>query len=633
MKRLLISGLIIAASLLPSISHSQIVSQVTFDLTTGLDDATQTLIPYGSPDDTWQVYDPNANSYSQAHSCTTSTNPAQGPGWDQTATCGRWISSCVDQWTGFALNCNPGGHNGPVFYRTQFNLTTACLQNVRLVLNSVGADDAIEFFLNGNSYQVSPTLSTGGWPSAASNPLETGIVININPAHLQIGNNILEARIDDYKRWNGFVICGYFEADQGTVLEDLEPLISMNSTFCAGTPVTAQGSVSAGNIQNHYWEIVESNSSGVPVSGGYSWNNWYSGSPGAITFPNSSQLPCNKYYRVKLAVQTACTPWQETTQVIYVSCTPQPLITASQTICFGSSVTLCVSNVPRGTQIIWNTGAIGNCITVTPNSTTVYSATATNFFGCSAAVSTTVTVLNNNPGFGVNTASVNNNSYYTITANPFITSNLPAGFGYAWFVVELDVNTNAPLNNTQVINSNCWWTGLSTSFPGYDGFNNSTYNGTSTLNCGNPAPNGLFLPGHKYRITRGTWSTVCGWQQYSVVVNLCTNCRSTEPVIEITEDSNAPSMEYLLSTRTSVATESAFNVYPNPSNGNFTVQLDAVADNATAELYNALGERIQTVNISNTSTVVFNNENLAKGIYLIRIINGESVSAKQIIIE
>ena len=64
-------------------------------------------------------------------------------------------------------------------------------------------------------------------------------------------------------------------------------------------------------LTGHYWEIVESDASGNVITGGYSWNSWYSGTPGVFTIPNGSTLPCGKYYKVKLAVQNSCIPWAE----------------------------------------------------------------------------------------------------------------------------------------------------------------------------------------------------------------------------------------------------------------------------------------------------------------------------------
>ena len=64
-------------------------------------------------------------------------------------------------------------------------------------------------------------------------------------------------------------------------------------------------------------------------------------------------------------------------------------VSSNQTICRGSSVTLSVSG---GTSHNWNTGATGNSITVTPNTTTTYTVTSSQNGYCSKTDNITITV-------------------------------------------------------------------------------------------------------------------------------------------------------------------------------------------------------------------------------------------------
>ncbi|MBR4198765.1 MAG: S8 family peptidase [Bacteroidales bacterium] len=64
-------------------------------------------------------------------------------------------------------------------------------------------------------------------------------------------------------------------------------------------------------------------------------------------------------------------------------------VTSNQTICRGSSVTLSVSG---GTSHSWNTGATGNSITVTPNTTTTYTVTSSQNGYCSRTDNITINV-------------------------------------------------------------------------------------------------------------------------------------------------------------------------------------------------------------------------------------------------
>ena len=86
------------------------------------------------------------------------------------------------------------------------------------------------------------------------------------------------------------------------------------TTFCGGEPITFDGSAST-DIPNAYWEILESDQNGWYVPGGYAWNTWTGSAPGVFTFP--SNVPCGKYYKIKLA-GSAC--WKDMNKVIYVAC-------------------------------------------------------------------------------------------------------------------------------------------------------------------------------------------------------------------------------------------------------------------------------------------------------------------------
>jgi len=74
-----------------------------------------------------------------------------------------------------------------------------------------------------------------------------------------------------------------------------------------------------------------------------------------------------------------------------------------------------------------------------------------------------------------------------------------------------------------------------------------------------------------------------------------------------------------------------FNIYPNPSNGNFTVEMKENATNSRLSIYNLMGENvfIQPINATKTSI----NTRLKSGIYFVNISdsNGKIQSSKVII--
>jgi len=72
-----------------------------------------------------------------------------------------------------------------------------------------------------------------------------------------------------------------------------------------------------------------------------------------------------------------------------------------------------------------------------------------------------------------------------------------------------------------------------------------------------------------------------------------------------------------------------FMVYPNPSNGNFTIQVPDSFIGSKAIIYNLLGQSIKTFSIDEVNQ----NANLEKGVYLLQIQKGNQVSTKKIIIQ
>lgn len=75
------------------------------------------------------------------------------------------------------------------------------------------------------------------------------------------------------------------------------------------------------------------------------------------------------------------------------------------------------------------------------------------------------------------------------------------------------------------------------------------------------------------------------------------------------------------------------NLYPNPTSGNFTLDLIGF-DNEVAtivEIFGTMGERVFTNNMSGETKLQFNLEDRPAGIYIVRVLNGEDVSVQKII--
>lgn len=83
--------------------------------------------------------------------------------------------------------------------------------------------------------------------------------------------------------------------------------------------------------------------------------------------------------------------------------------------------------------------------------------------------------------------------------------------------------------------------------------------------------------------------------------------------------------------------KSEFNIYPNPSNGNFSVRLATKAPSFTAEVINLAGQSVFTKKFSAQSTSSYdyamNVSHLPKGVYLVKVDDGNQTQTKKLIIK
>lgn len=307
------------------------------------------------------------------------------------------------------------------------------------------------------------------------------------------------------------------------------PSISSPSSFCLGSPISFVGSAPNCTVTNNVWTVVECTSTGGAVTGAVEWwSPWAIGAPGTLTLPSTGGpiIACGKYYRIKLAVVNANTPWSETTRIISINCLPLANGGPNITICKGGCGVVGTMVGPQANiSYSWTgpNGNIGNTeqVSVCPTVTTTYTLTVSNgVTGCSAADAVTVNVENNDPAFTLTANLTASDAFYTLHAVPVNTnvSGIP-GFGFAWFVDEIVSPANiTPVPGSPAANPGCWWGGLITDFSGYNG-PAFTLSATPPMSggCTNPAV-GRFTAGHTYRIIRGTWSNSCPWQQFSEIV-------------------------------------------------------------------------------------------------------------------
>lgn len=84
----------------------------------------------------------------------------------------------------------------------------------------------------------------------------------------------------------------------------------------------------------------------------------------------------------------------------------------------------------------------------------------------------------------------------------------------------------------------------------------------------------------------------------------------------------------LLTTQTTeVAPQSAINIFPNPFSAETTLQANVSLRNATLTVFNVYGQAVVQRNNINGRTVVLSRENIANGLYFIRLTEGSKIIA------
>ncbi len=206
---------------------------IAHDLTTGVVNGTTTPIPYGSPDDTWQMALPaNPNNYSNPIVC---MNP---PGtWDVNS-CGRWLTNKLEISSYYP---HPNAPVGTIRLKTTFNMSHLCIPWAKVNLSYVGGDNMlVGFILNGYAYSITPGSSND------YNPLAQNVTINLDPSHFLLGQNVISVYVDNTGGPTGFYACGNVtigycpRPGEGTTGLEVEELNNAEAFTVSPNPTTGQ---------------------------------------------------------------------------------------------------------------------------------------------------------------------------------------------------------------------------------------------------------------------------------------------------------------------------------------------------------------------------------------------------------
>lgn len=413
----------------------------------------------------------------------------------------------------------------------------------------------------------------------------------------------------------GEVVQGILLDAVSIVYYPLNLSLTGNTNFCDGNPLTFNGSVTAGTPTGYYWEIAESNSSGVPTTGGYVWSSHYVGSPsGAFTFP-TLPLVCGKFYKIKLAAYNGCIPWAEATnKVIKINCLPTVNLGNDVTICSEDNFPVYLSSpttIGSPYKYRWSyngspvyTGPIGSfgttanvnvvgnyCLTVTNLSTT-----------CAKTDCAEVQYDSRMQCTAEFDASTSCNSSNNVMAVVATFPQMCDGMSFYWKVCELDAN-NQEIFGTCLENPSTWWTtGTTQNFPGYS-----------------------FVKGHKYRIYRGVWSVPDACIPWRGIYH-DVECNATNKEVVI----NSGTFDKPFSMSNNISIENKIKIYPNPTTGNFTANVEKFATGDLIQVLDYSGKVILEKNI-NTNRIELNIAEMANGLYFVKVISADGISMEKLI--
>ncbi len=302
-----------------------------------------------------------------------------------------------------------------------------------------------------------------------------------------------------------------------------------------------------------------------------------------------------------------------------VSVIASPTLTVnSLSICAGSSTTLSAGGVSTYT---WTSPASNSMsIAVTPSATTVYTVSG-NASGCAGTFSATGTVsVNPLPSVVSTSASICAGKTTTLTASGTAVS-------YSWNPSGVTTNTIA------VAAANA---GLFT----------FTVTGTSAFGCSNSTTTNLIgLPNPTINIT-ATPSVICIGQSVTLTASGASTYTWTGGVVNGTAFSPTTTANYSVTGTSAIGSCTAtaaktvtvntctgikensnstvLTIYPNPSNGNFTIQSSVYP--ATLIVYDVTGKQVVRKEITEAETLLTISQ-LDNGIYYLNLSNGNATSS------
>ena len=308
--------------------------------------------------------------------------------------------------------------------------------------------------------------------------------------------------------------------------------------------------------------------------------------------------------------------------------------------CEADAIQLCATNYPLGATFRWKNTAYTYppsvntpCITTTATNGLVYTVTVSQN-GCRGTASYTVVAKpSNNPDFALSGNLPSTTSlYYTITATPITTTG-----PFEWYIEEI-TTAGVTVTNTAVYNPNLWLTSGTCNFIAYDYLTTYTSSNNSGAAFGagisNPLP-GQFKVGSRYKITRKMLNlNGCPSRQISATIQM-TRSMNGVAKLSVAKEEETSETNYK-STTASISeneeTEESMTIYPNPTNGMFSMDFLNVEEK-NIYIYDSMGKLIYNKLNVTAHNISVDLSSQPKGIYFVNTISKNKKSSKKLIVE
>ena len=111
------------------------------------------------------------------------------------------------------------------------------------------------------------------------------------------------------------------------------------------------------------------------------------------------------------------------------------------------------------------------------------------------------------------------------------------------------------------------------------------------------------------------------------------NCRMSNPAIIAVD----PVSDEIPATKLGNSTETTMHLFPNPNAGSFTLEYDGIEADFEVQVVNTMGQVIYNdiipSNDKHLKTTINLGDNMQKGVYVVRIINGENVHESKVMLQ